>query len=48
MSGVIGDACFGQCGFNLDNPFDIKFNWNVSFCGNSFSVYKCKVLTPLI
>ena len=24
--GVIGDACFGQCGFNLDNPFNIKFN----------------------
>jgi hypothetical protein len=22
MSGVIGDACFGQCGFNLDNPFE--------------------------
>ena len=25
MSVVIGDACFGQCGFNLDNPFNIKF-----------------------
>jgi hypothetical protein len=25
MSGVIGDACFEQCGFNLDNPFNIKF-----------------------
>ena len=26
MSGVISDACFGQCGFNLDNPFNTKFN----------------------
>jgi hypothetical protein len=26
MSGVIGEACFGQCGFNLDNTFNIKFN----------------------
>jgi hypothetical protein len=24
--GEIGDACVGQCGFNLDNPFNIKFN----------------------
>jgi hypothetical protein len=46
--GVIGWACFGQCGLVLDKPFKTNFKWKESNWGYSLSKNKCNNLTPLI